>query len=358
VTVNTGGWVFDTVHGQYSTALATVQKDPSQRIVSFAGPFHSYTDFDLGRNALASVPAAEFLSWSASASFPRLPDQESLLIFRRMREHPEFRDGLFRPVIELRPVEDRSRIHTDLENPFGPVPVLTGGSISMWNPDYGEPYGYASTDLFEHLLSKTRRSSQLARSPFHGMVISSVKELPCFRSRVAFRDVARATDSRTCIAALLPPNVAVMHACPYLLRTGGDESDEAFILGIMASIPFDWYARKIVDLHLTFDLLGSIPVPLTAKDDDRRARVIELAGTLAARDERFAVWADCVGVPVGAANSDDMRDDYESELDALVAHLYGLSRNQLTHVFETFHRGWDYAPRLERALGYFDARRN
>jgi hypothetical protein len=354
VTVNTGGWVFDTVHGQYSTALAVLKKDPSRQIVRFGGPFHSYAEFDLGRKALASVAADEFLGWSASASFPRLPDQESVVIFRRMREQSEFRDGLFRPVIELRPVEDRSRIHTDLANPFGPIPVLTGGSVGMWNPDYGDPYGYASTDLFEHLLTKTRRSSELARSPFHGIVISSVEELPCSRPRVAFRDVTRATDSRTCIAALLPPRVAVMHSCPYLLRTAGDESDEAYILGVMTSIPFDWYARKIVELHLTFDLLGSIPVPVTAKNDHRRSRVVELAGTLAARDERFAVWADQVGVLVGAVKTDDVRDEHESELDALVAHLYGLSRDQLTHIFETFHRGWDYAPRLERALAYFD----
>ena len=30
------------------------------------------------------------------------------------------------------------------------------------------------------------------------------------------------------------------------------------------------------------------------------------------------------------------------ELDAVVAHLYGLSEPQLFHIFKTFHEGWDY----------------
>ena len=30
------------------------------------------------------------------------------------------------------------------------------------------------------------------------------------------------------------------------------------------------------------------------------------------------------------------------ELDAVVAHLYGLNEAQLVHIFETFHEGWDY----------------
>ncbi len=41
------------------------------------------------------------------------------------------------------------------------------------------------------------------------------------------------------------------------------------------------------------------------------------------------------------------------ELDAVVAHLYGLSEAQLRHIFETFHEGWDYRPRLEAVLEHF-----
>jgi len=44
----------------------------------------------------------------------------------------------------------------------------------------------------------------------------------------------------------------------------------------------------------------------------------------------------------------------EAELDALAAHLYELSRAQVEHIFATFHRGWDYQPRLDAVLAHFD----
>jgi hypothetical protein len=42
------------------------------------------------------------------------------------------------------------------------------------------------------------------------------------------------------------------------------------------------------------------------------------------------------------------------ELDALVAHAFGLSKSELTHIYETFHKGWDYSAQLAITLKYFD----
>jgi hypothetical protein len=133
--------------------------------------------------------------------------------------------------------------------------------------------------------------------------------------------------------------------------------DEAFVLGVLSSVPFDWYARRVVELHVTFDLLGSMPVPDPVDNDPRRLRVIEIAARLAAIDDRFDDWATAVGVPVGAVLEAE-EPELIAELDALVAHLYGLDRDGLIHIFETFHRGWDYRSRLEQVLRYFDAIRN
>lgn len=49
------------------------------------------------------------------------------------------------------------------------------------------------------------------------------------------------------------------------------------------------------------------------------------------------------------------KDNMIAELDAVVAHLYGLTEPQLTHIFETFHEGWDYRPRLNAVLTHYKA---
>jgi hypothetical protein len=157
------------------------------------------------------------------------------------------------------------------------------------------------------------------------------------------------------VCCLVPPKVMMVHQSPYLVRRSGDEKDEAFLLGVMSSMPFDWYARRLVELHFTFEILDRVPVPRPDRSDPRWTRVVHLAGTLAAKDHRFTDWASAVGVAVGSALTEEQRLEMQAEIDANVAHLYGLSRKQVEHLFSTFHRGWAFQVRLNLTLGHFDA---
>ena len=65
-------------------------------------------------------------------------------------------------------------------------------------------------------------------------------------------------------------------------------------------------------------------------------------------------WAKSVDVKVGSVKTETEKEVLIAELDALVAHLYGLSRPQIEHVFKTFHRNWDYSSRLEQVLAFYD----
>ena len=66
----------------------------------------------------------------------------------------------------------------------------------------------------------------------------------------------------------------------------------------------------------------------------------------------MVTWAEAVGVECGPLAADE-KEDMIHELDAVVAHLYGLSEPQLVHIFETFHEGWDYDDRLRSVLRHF-----
>ena len=43
-----------------------------------------------------------------------------------------------------------------------------------------------------------------------------------------------------------------------------------------------------------------------------------------------------------------------AELDAVVALLYGLDGPDVERIFATFHRGWDYRPRLAAVLAHYN----
>jgi hypothetical protein len=123
-------------------------------------------------------------------------------------------------------------------------------------------------------------------------------------------------------------------------------------LGVLSSLPLDWYARRFVEVNLNYFIFNPMPVPRPTRADPLWSRAVTLAGRLAAPDDRFAEWAKKVGVmhgPLTAGEKHDMID----ELDAVVARLYDLSEAHLVHLFETFHEGWDYESRLKAVLKHF-----
>ena len=236
--------------------------------------------------------------------------------------------------------------------------VYKGASFELWEPDTGVYYASVQADtITQHLQEKRHRSHGHERSPFSEFSeewIHDPDTMPCRRARIAFRDVARATDTRTMIAALVPPEIVITHKAPYLLWPKGSRRDEAFLLGVLSSMVLDWYARRVVEISLTFHLLNNFPIPDADLDNDPVAgRVVEITGRLAAVDERYYEWANEVGVPVGSVTDEAAKQDLICELDACVAHLYGLDEDDLAVVYETFHEGTDYSDRHRAVLAHF-----
>ena len=298
-----------------------------------------------------------FRQWTSDLAFPLLPDSTSYDVFLAMRRHPRFDSTKrfeFRPHAEFHMTNDKS-LWSHTQGPGeGLIPVLSSAAFDIWNPDTGYPFGYVPKDTaLKVLRSKLKRQVRTSSSPFFGLSPEKLAKLPLEKARIAFSSRARSTDLRTMTSCLVPPNVALSHAAPYLLQRSGDTSDEAYLLGVLSSIPFDWYARKFVDQNFSFFFFAPMPIPRPSQDDPLRHRAIDIAGRLAAVDERYSEWAKEVGVPVGSVKTKDEKDDLIAELDAVVAHLYGLAEAQLAHIFETFHVGWDYRDRLDATLSHF-----
>ena len=236
-------------------------------------------------------------------------------------------------------------------------PVYTGKSFNLWEPDTGDYYDSVDeATITAHLHDKRLRQRRTRSSAFAEQshtVTGDPATLPCFSPRIAFRDVARATDTRTLIAALVPGHLVVVHKAPYLLLTAGTNADEAYVLGVLCSMPLDWQARRTIELNMTFEQLNQLTIPDPGEGHPVRDRVVEIAGRLAAVDERYAEWAAEVGVPVGSVRDEATKQDLICELDACVAHLYGLDESDLAVVYETFHEGKDYSDHHAAVLEHF-----
>lgn len=358
---NSGRWVFPSVHPQYSIGFVAMRRTSEPgRVLSIRGPYFNRNEFNAGVDSEAvEAQVDDFLTWTTGAAFPMLPTARSATTFLSLREHPRLdTSGVWRarPVRELHATDDREFFRPEASD--GLWPVYKGESLDLWTPDTGTHLGYADPEeVLPALQAKRVRQQRLSRSAFSEFSVDWAGDkatLPCLRPRISFRDISRSTDSRTVIVALVPGEVFLTHLDPYILWPEGGERDEAFLLGVLSSIPLDWYARRVVENHVSYQLLNAFPVPRPDANDTRRIRVIEIAGRMAAIDDRFTAWAAAVGVPVGSV-SESEKATLIPELDALVAHLYRLERDDVIHIFETFHRGWNHEERLDQVLDHFDS---
>jgi hypothetical protein len=362
--LNNKSWVFGDVHPQFTITLTSLNKIAPREgeTLPLRGPYPSEEKYAKGKMiAPLRFPVKDVLTWTDTAALPLLPTEDSGEVFLQLRKAPRLDQNepsswRVRPHRELDATNDKKLMKFADARPEGHWPIFKGESFDIWEPDTGVYYAWGNPEKMMAALEKKRLNSfKLARSAFSEFPAKGVRDadtLPCLRARIAFRDVTRATDSRTTRAALLPPNVFITNKGPYFLWPRGDEKDEAYLLGVLCSLSLDWYSRRFVEISMNYHILNAFPVPRPNRDNALWRRVVGLAGRLASGDHRFQYWAKAVGVECGRLE-DDEKEDMIHELDAVVAHLYGLNENQLRHIFETFHEGWDYDERFRNTTKYF-----
>ena len=235
--LNTAGWVFDDAEPRYTIALVSVRKgQPPHPSVALRGPFATRSRYDDGMaRPPAEISAPDFAGWSEAASFPLLPSDQALDVFRKLREHPRLdagEDWVARPYTELHATNDKPNMILAPESTDGLWPVYKGASFDIWIADTGERYAWADPDHITRVLQEKRQRARSAFDGFSKEWVDDSATLPCRAPRIAFRDVTRSTDTRTVRAALIPPEVVITNKGPFLLWPRGDERDEAYLLGV------------------------------------------------------------------------------------------------------------------------------
>jgi hypothetical protein len=158
----------------------------------------------------------------------------------------------------------------------------------------------------------------------------------CKSAFLGYRRIARSTDERSCIACLVPP-VAVSYG---LVLTLGPAAPELMLLEAnFNSFNFDYLLRNsFTQASIPQSVIQQLPViPPTSYDEQQRkfieSRVLEL--TYTAWDmEPFARDLGDDGPPFRW--DEERRFLMRAELDALYFHLYGIDRDDVDYIMETF----------------------
>jgi hypothetical protein len=227
--------------------------------------------------------------------------------------------------------------------------------------------------------------------------------------RVGFRSVASSTNERTFVCSIVPPsfhgNSLITITPRSEFRRGPQESQAPWVASILSSLCIDFLIRQKVTTNLNYFFVESLPAPRGHEQDPVPNWFIAKAARLFCYDDSFSrLWNMLfttqwqspdfwypTAVPIdtyGPAHEqeirrrlrdeaptltsewgphcgvhdrlpEDRRDtgdraQLRAEIDAYVAHLYGLSRDDFAYILDTF-------PVLERkeikAFGEYQSKR-
>lgn len=141
--------------------------------------------------------------------------------------------------------------------------------------------------------------------------------------RLAYREVAAATNTPTLIAAVLPAGVVTTHTI-FCLRHPADEALQWFLCGIFNSFVANYLVRLRRGTHLPAATIHQLPVPVLPRNSDDFSLIGSLART--------------------AYDSDASR----AEVHARSARAYEFDADDFAHVLHTF----PLVPELERHAAY------
>lgn len=135
----------------------------------------------------------------------------------------------------------------------------------------------------------------------------------------------------------LMPIVGVGHSEP--LVTGPDPESLALLCAIWATFCFDYLARqKLGGVNFTFGYLKQIPVPNLESQETPWGKVTRQQMSAIASELGAVSWdlAGLAGTGRPYKSDPDRRFALMVELNALVFHLYGVERDDVGFIIDTF----------------------
>jgi hypothetical protein len=261
--------------------------------------------------------------------------------------------GLFRTRVELEAAEWKREGNQYLLDKHRLLPLVEAKMVHHFDHRFGTYEGQSAAQANQGKLPElddaAHANTELLTFPKYWVDESEVEErLEGWWDRgwlLGWRDICRSTDQRTVIASLTP-RVAVGHKLS-LMFIDRDPRLVAALYANLCSFALDYAARqKVGGTSLTYFILKQLPVlppmvymapapwvPIESVRNWLLPRVLEL--TYTAWDlEPFARDCGYEGPPFRW--DPERRFLLRAELDAAFFHLYGLSRDDVAYILDTF----------------------
>ncbi|MEO1287466.1 MAG: hypothetical protein AAFV93_06830, partial [Chloroflexota bacterium] len=225
------------------------------------------------------------------------------------------------------------------------IPLYEGKTVHQFDPYFAEPLNWiiSESDTSERLEGKN----------------GSGKDY--LEPRLALRAIASSTNERTLISSVIPPKVFCGNSLLTVIGGYMSNGEKLFAQSVLNSLALDFVLRNKVTSNINMYILYQLPLPRLTEGNRYFDALVQRAAQLTCTRPEFAdLWQQVIGTtwqqPTNtagksfsvSADNQGLRDNPQpiihasaraqirNEIDALVAHLYGLSRAEFAHILSTF----------------------
>ncbi len=327
--------IFEGVHRSFKFVVLTFKKDSETTIFPAEFMRHEVSE-------LANFPNQNSLYLHTDLIKKLSPDSHSIMEFKSALDVKIAEKMLSVPLLgeylkdtwnlelhrEFNMTDDNYLFKT--ESSESSLPMYEGKMIHQFSSSWGEPrYWIDESEGREAILGRTEDDGQ---------------ELGYQKYRLAYRSVASSTNERTLISTIIPP-------CFTGNSINISESLNAY--GLLICVSFfnsfviDWLLRQKVSANINMFYIYQLPIPRLTEKDPQFKPIVERAAALICTTPEFddlrAELAE-QGYTVrpelveGRGSTSSPRTDFQirAELDAIIAHLYGLTESEFAHILKTF----------------------
>ncbi|QAU14558.1 type II restriction endonuclease subunit M (plasmid) [Halorubrum sp. BOL3-1] len=217
---------------------------------------------------------------------------------------------------------------------------------AIWKEFGGEDSSESQIDFVNRIIQRHRS---------HELSVEDIR-LDCNKPRIVIRDVARPTDERTAIAAVIPEDY-VCHNTLHTIRAYDLQPTEEALsefpmhgvyneiftteelfaaLGLLNSIPVDFLMRTKVDTHIVQFKFDETHIPRLTAGDDWFEYVSKRAAKLNCYGDGFVDIRS--ELDIDALTDAEERQECQAEIDAAAFHTYELDEDTTTEILDNFHR--------------------
>lgn len=163
--------------------------------------------------------------------------------------------------------------------------------------------------------------------------------------RLGFRDIAASTNERTLISTIIPPAFHGNKLPTAKVWEDGkrliDRATQLFICALWNSFVVDWVIRLKVTTTLNYFYMEQLPIPRLTAADAAFPPLVERAARLIGTTEEYddllkEIFSPKATHRTHGEHSPEGRAKLRAEIDAQVAHLYGLTDSEFAHILGTF----------------------